>query len=226
MIRALLLFCLLPLGTLHAQDSVATKTHSIPLLTLKTNATTLLNTAKTSAMLTADLRLARRWSVDMGVGSFLFSSFFANDPGEHYYGLRARAGFKYFYSLRSGASWHVGVEGKYNDVNHAYWERVLRQGGQFEQIILIDRKVKSKGAALRTGVQFYFNSDRRLFLDVYTGIGFMANNVTESSRPPDAERSFREGLFVLFSRDDFRYPLGRQTKADLLLGLHIGYAFW
>jgi len=224
MIRALLLFCLLPLGALHAQDSLATQTHSIPLLTLKTNATTLLNMAKTSAMLTADLRLARRWSVDLGVGSFLFSSFFANDPGEHYYGLRARAGLKYFYLLRPGASWHVGIEGKYNDVDHAYWETVLRQGGQFEQILLIDRNVKSRGAALRTGVQFYFDPDRRLLLDVYTGVGFMSNNVTESSRPPDAERFFTGGF--LFSRDDFRYPIGRQTRADFLLGLHIGYAFW
>ncbi len=224
MIRALLLFCLLPLGALHAQDSLATQTNRIPRLTLKTNATTLLNTAKTSAMLSADLRLARRWSVDLGVGSFLFSSFFANNPGEHYSGLRGRAGMKYFFSLRPGASWHVGIEGKYNDVDHAYWESVLRQGGQFEQILLIDRKVKSTGAALRTGVQIYLGPDKRLLLDVYTGVGFLANNVTESNRPPDAERFFTGGF--LFSRDDFLYPIGRQTRADYLLGMHIGYSFW
>lgn len=224
MIRALLLFCLLPFGALHAQDSLLAQRNRIPRLTLKTNITTLLNTAKTSAMLTADLRLAPRWSVDLGAGSFLFSSFFANNPGEHYYGLRARAGLKYFYSLKPGASWHVGIEGKYNDVDHAYWESVLRQGGQFEQILLIDRQVKSTGAALRTGVQMYLGPDKRLLLDFYTGVGFMANDVTESNRPPDAERLFQGGF--LFSRDDFKYPIGRQTRADYLLGLHIGYSFW
>lgn len=151
MTRALFLLFLWPFCAISAQDSLSIRQPGIPRLTLKTNATTLLNAAKTSAMLTADLRLAPRWSVDIGAGSFLFSSFFAENPGEHYYGLRARAGMKYFFSLRPNASWHLGIEAKYNDVQHAYWERLLRQGGQFEQTMLIDRTVKSIGAALRTG---------------------------------------------------------------------------
>lgn len=223
MIRALILLAvLLPVGSLQAQDSLAPQASRIPRLTLKTNVTTLLNTAKTSAMLTADLRLAPRWSVDIGAGSFLFSSFFADDPGEHYYGLRARAGMKYFFSLRPEASWYAGFEAKYNDIQHAYWERLLRQGGQFEQVFLVDRSVKSTGAALRIGAQFYFNADRRLLLDVYTGIGFMANHVAESNHPPDAEPITRG----LFSADDFMYLNGRHTIADYLLGMHIGYSFW
>lgn len=225
MIRALILAVLLPFGSLQAQDSLtALSPPRLPRLTLKTNATTLLNTAKTSAMLTADIRLARRWSLDLGAGAFLFSSYFADNPGEHYHGLRARAGMKYFFSMWPNASWHMGMEAKYNDVQHAHWERFLRQGGQFEQILLIDRHVKSTGAALRTGVQMYLGPDKRLLLDFYTGVGFLANNVTEINRPPDAERiSQRE---FLFSRDNFKYSTGRQTIADYLLGMHIGYLFW
>lgn len=223
MIRALILAIFLPFCSLQAQDSLVPQAPRIPRLTLKTNVTTLLNTAKTSAMLTADLRLARRWSVDLGAGAFLFSSFFADDPGEYYYGLRARAGMKYFFSLRPDASWYVGMEAKYNDIQHAYWERLLRQGSQFEQIFLMDRNVKSTGAALRIGAQFYFNADRRLLLDVYTGVGFLDNHVTESNLPPDAERPFRGRLFT---RESLMYEPGRQTIADYLLGLHIGYSFW
>lgn len=224
MSRALILLFLWPLCTLYAQDSPVERPDGIPRLTLKTNATTLLNASKTSAMLTADLRLAPRWSADIGAGSFLFSSFFANNTGEHYYGLRARAGMKYFFSLRPNASWHIGWEAKYNDVQHAYWERLLRQGGQFEQTMLIHRNVKSAGAALRTGVQMYLGPDKRLLLDFYTGFGFQVNDVTESNRPPDAERLFPRGFLI--SREDFIYPAGRKTIADYLLGMHIGYSFW
>lgn len=225
MTRALLILLLLwPFCTLGAQDTLATGHSGIPRLTLKTNATTLLNIFKPSAMITADLRLAPRWSMDIGAGAFLVSSFFADKPGEHYYGLRARAGMKYFFSLQPDVSWHLGMEAKYNQVQHAYWGRVLRQGGQFEQILLIDRRVKSIGAALRIGVQLYLGRHKRMLVDFYTGFGFVTNNVIEKNLPPDAERLFDE-VFQTF-RDDYQYPTGRRTIPDFLLGIHMGYLFW
>lgn len=222
MFRTLLLLALLSAGALQAQDSTFT---GIPRLTLKTNVTTLLNPAKTSAMLTADLRLARRLSLDAGGGAFLFSSVFADDDGEYYRGLRARGGIKYFPVLKPDFSWHIGIEAKHNNVNHRYWERVLRQGGQFEQILLLQRRVQSTGAALRTGVQFYLGDDKRLLLDLYIGMGFLANHVTETNRPPDAEPLFFRD-FQFFSERSFRYLPGRSIIADYLMGMHIGYSFW
>lgn len=207
----------LGLSALYAQDNPG---QVIPAVVLKTNATTLLNPFKQSVMLTADIRLARQLSVDVGLGAFLSSSTFANQVGESYRGPRLRAGMKYYYEIRDQFMFYFGAEAKHNSVVNRQWSTVLRQGGQFQEIILIKREVNTWGGAGRFGGQFYMGAKKRVVVDLYVGAGWSAHHVA-FGLPPDAERRLRD--FQLFN---FEYPAGRSNNLDILFGWHLGYAFW
>ncbi len=206
---------------LPAQDNTGVSSERLlPMLVLKANASTLLNPFKPALAATVDVRLSRRFTLDAGVGRILGSSTFANHRGERYQGGRYRAGIKYYMDFGKVGGYYIGFEGKYNSVEHRYWRDVFRQGRQYEETLLVDRRVLTQGLALRIGGQFFFGARKRFVLEPYAGWGLVRHDVSVRT-PPDAELLFRG--FEWFSLE---LPEGRSGGLDMLLGIHIGYALW
>lgn len=211
---ALLLF---PSGLLAQKDAAA---GGLPLLTFKTNVTALLNPVKQAYAFGADIRLGSRMTADVGAGAFLGSPLqFASHKDESYKGLRLRAGLKYYLFQKGRSALHLGVEGKLHNIKHLrYWE-VLRQGQQYTQFLLVERKVETLGIASRAGLQIFLGQNRRFFIEPYAGLGFLFNTV-KRPLPPDAEIINDGGVFV------FEYEPGKTVSPDLIVGLHFGVALW
>jgi hypothetical protein len=192
----------------------------MPRFTLKTNTSTLLHPFKPAIALTSDIRLSQRFSLDVGAGWILDGWPFANQRGESYQGPRLRLGFKYIHSNpQSRSLGFLGVEAKYNDVIHQQWREVGRQGGQYREILMTRRLVKSTGLAYRMGRQFFLGASKRFIIEPYAGLGIALHTVT-MNLPEDAIPFPERGMFL------FEYPEGRTLLMDMLYGIHIGYAFW
>lgn len=213
-----LILFLLPV-CLSAQTGRDTAAPGIPLLAFKINAIPLLNPFKQAIAVSADLRLAPRFSVNAGAGSFLGSIAFANVEGESYTGLRLRAGVKYFPAVSKTSAFYVGIESKYHDINHLRFRRVFRQGQQYLELMKTKREVKTRGLAFCAGGQFYEGPKKRLLIEPFFGLGVAWHEVT-LPLPPDAELVEEEEFISL------EYDPGRSRILDVLLGIHVGVSMW
>ena len=198
----------------------AQKEPGIPLLTLKTNVSALINPIKQAYAFAADLRLSSKMSADAGAGAFLGSALqFAQREGESYTGLRLRAGLKYYMIQRERYAFHVGMQSKYHDIKHITFRQVLRQGQQYLEILPVERTLKTYGMAGRSGWQFYLGRNNRLLLEPYFGFG-IAWHDARRNLPPDAEL-IDEGGFL-----SFEYEQGKSVMPDILMGVYLGVALW
>ena len=128
-------------------------------------------------------------------------------------------GSKYFFYVSEHIAFHAGIEAKYNRIKHLSYRQVLRQGGQYVETMLADRKVKTAGLASRIGWYVYTGSQKQFLLEPYMGLGVMWHDVS-FDLPPDAEIFQENRLF------NFEYRTGKSRSLDVLLGLHFGYVFW
>lgn len=210
----LLLFLALGAVALRSQSPPA----EIPPYIIKTNATTLLNPFKQAVMLTADIRIAPRWSVDIGGGAFLYGVTFVTREGDSYRGGRWRAGFKYFTRRTDTRSFHLGLEFKYNDITHVQSRTALRQGGQYLEILPVERTVRTAGVAARIGSYRYLGKKRRLLIEPYWGLGYAVHRVARHL-PPDAELVDGAGRRAV----SIEYEPGQTVTPDILWGVHMGW---
>lgn len=213
----LLILFVFPYGLSAQKDAAA---GGLPLLTFKTNVTALLNPVKQAYAFGADIRLGSRMTADVGAGAFLGSPLqFASHKGETYKGLRLRAGLKYYLVQKGRSAFHLGMEGKVHNIKHfRFWE-VLRQGQQYTEFLLVERKIDTQGLASRAGLQIFLGEKRRFFIEPYAGLGLLFNTV-KLQLPPDAEIINDGGIFV------FEFEPGRRVSPDLIVGLHFGVAMW
>jgi hypothetical protein len=193
----------------------------LPGLVIRASLLPLGNQFKQSANLATDIRLNDQISVDLGAGWMLGSTAFVKYRGESYQGPRFRAGFKYFIQTEARQAAHIGVEAVYQEVLHRKYRNVLRQGGQYAQTLLDRRHVRTTGIYLRTGNYFYLSRNRRWMMEPQFGLGLRFHTVWRSN-PPDVE-ILPPGRGTFFT---FEYDEGRSNTLHLLLGLHLGYAFW
>jgi hypothetical protein len=192
----------------------------IPRFTIKTNTSTLLHPFKPAIAMSSDFRLGQRFSVDAGAGWMLDGWPFANQQGESYQGPRLRLGFKYIYSSPHRQSLgYLGLEAKYNHIVHQSWREVGRQGGQYREILLTRRVVKTTGLAYRMGRQYFVGSSKRFIIEPYVGLG-TALHAVSMTLPEDATPFPERGIFIL------EYPLGNTLLIDMLFGIHVGFALW
>lgn len=217
--RVLLFLFLLNTSALLAQSGPATGVVELPALTIKTNLTPLLNPFKQAFSLGADLRFARRFSADAGVGAFFNSIYFADQKGESYKGLRLRAGLKYHIPRPGRSTLYIGLEGKYNDIRHISLREVFRQGQQYIEILPVERTVKTRGMAFRMGRQYYSGAYQKILIEPYFGMGLAYTKVTRSL-PPDAEL-LSDNEFL-----NFEYSPGTTRILDLIFGVQIGLTLW
>lgn len=191
----------------------------LPRLTVKTNLSPLLNTGKQAYAFAVDLRLTPWMSVDVGAGAFFQSTLFADQAGESYRGPRLRAGVKFFTPRVRKSAFHLGLEGKYHDIRNVTFREVLRQGGQYTQLLRLTRTVESRGLAARVGWMYFLGRKKRFLIEPFMGAGFQTHRVAYSL-PPDAE--------LLDGREPVLFQLaeGFQSVPDFLFGVQVGLAWW
>lgn len=217
--RAIILLLLFTQIGLLAQPATTSDALQIPQLTFKVNIAPLLIPFKQAAAFATDIRLAPRWSIDLGAGAFFNSTVFASTEGESYTGLRTRAGVKRHFSSVEQTTFYAGLEGKYQDIRHRNIMEVFRQGRQYVEWYTVRRNVRTGGVAARVGWQHYMGKNKRLLLDQFVGLGIDFNRV-QFDLPPDAEIAETGGLITL------ELPEGNSRRASFLLGLHIGFVLW
>ena len=168
-------------STGNAQDSL-----SVPRWNIKVNGLGLLNISKVTAMAGVEFRMAPRYSVDLTVGRILDSPAHIYHEGETYQGWRLRAGGKRYIGTLSNYGLYWGLEAKYNHIDNRNWEQVLRQGGQYQETLLINRSIRTWGGAVRFGSLLFTGHKRRFFLEPAVGLGILHHKV-QFSLPPGGE---------------------------------------
>jgi hypothetical protein len=217
--RILVFLFLLAGFDLPAQTRTDSTGTFIPEITFKTNLTTLINVFKEAFELSSDMRLAPRISMDVGAGVYFNSIVFASNKGESYEGLRLRAGFKYYFLPSTDNAFYGGLMGSYNDIRQVRIRQVYRQGFQYIQYLQVDRRIVTRGVALRMGWPVYSGKHKRLMVDPYVGVGVLFNRVTRTM-PPDATPLSNREFF------SFEFPDGDSKFLDILIGVHLGIALW
>lgn len=212
-----LLAALLPLSLVAAVFPDSVPARRIPRLILKTNVGAPLFVAKQSWTVSADLRIAPRLSIQAGGGAFFYSGTFAAREGESYKGLRLRYGVKYFASLSANSAFYVGLEAKYHDIRHRKYRDVFRQGQQYIENLLTDRRVRTHAVGWCIGVQTWNGKRKRLLIEPYSGFGIGFHTVRHLL-PADAEPIGGEGVL--------EFATGKSRLPELFFGMHIGFAIW
>jgi hypothetical protein len=194
--------------------------YAIPKATIKINIPCLLDPLKSSLFVASDIRLARKWSADIGAGWFMGSWANPMFVGESMNGLRARLGFKYHYVVTKRIAPYVGVEGKMNLIYEKKYERVCRYGCQYIEDMKITSVTQTYGAALKAGIQLYLGKKENFLIDAYSGLGFKFIN-KEMRLPADSE------TLPTFDMDIFQFDRspGKYRSPDFLFGFYFGYCF-
>jgi hypothetical protein len=217
--RAFFLFLLVFPLFLRAQDSVPPREAFVPAITIKSNVLPFISPIKAAANISTDIRLARRFTVDLGAGWFIPNIYGSKFKGETFEGLRLRTGAKYIFTNFKDGSASLGLLGKYNDIRDTEYRNVVRQGGQYVEQLLVTRNLKTKGIGIHIGLQFYSGKRNRLVIESFGGFGMLHTQITDNM-PADAERTFSEWTFNL-DRDP-----GTYRSLDIFCGMHIGIALW
>lgn len=204
---------------LPAQSSTDSLSPGVPRLALKVNAGALINPAKQAYAFAANVRLAPRWSMQLGAGAIFASSSFAGLKGESYKGLRLRGGIQYYFYTPKNSAYYLALEGKHHDIRHISRRYVWRQGQQYVQFMPVERKVRTYAVDWCVGAQIFQGKHKRFLIEPYAGFGIAYHRV-RLLLPPDGELldEFGEGLF--------EYPEGKSRWLDLMLGVHVGVAVW
>lgn len=212
----ILVFSFLINFSLDAQDTLS---KDIPRFVFKTSPFGWANSVKSFWQIGADIRFAPKWAADFGVGRYFDSRYFAYYAGETYLGLRARLGLKWSFSIKKNHAFHLGLLTKHNNIQNKSYKNLLRQGGQYSEILLTERRIKSYGISARFGLQRFFLAKRQLVFDSFIGFGFLFHQV-DHTLPPDAEELPENRLF------NFELRPGKTSAPDLLFGITIGYVIW
>jgi hypothetical protein len=204
-------------SNLFGQDSTKA---TIPRFTIKTSPTTFFNPLRSSWQMATDVRIFPRISLDVGIGTFYYSQNLVRYKEETFTGLRTRFGGKYHFTSNPNWISYIGLEAKYHNINNKTFQNVSRQGDQYVQVMLLNRKIITKGIATRVGMQFYYGKNRRFLTDVFTGFGKAIENV-KLDVPADSNVPSRP-VFINFNNTQ---P-GIRDKIYLIFGVHLGYVIW
>ena len=168
----------------------------------------------------SDIPLARRWSVDAGVGAVLDSWEWAAYKNETYQGIRLRTGIKYYMYQTENMNISIGLALKYSQIENERYVTVSRQGGQYNEWLLGRRRVKTSGASIYFASQQFLGPRKRFFVEPFVGLGVRHHEVTREDLPPDAEIAFP--FFRIFNLE---LDQGTHNTPDMLLGCYLGWRF-
>src|SRR5690349_17259796 len=217
--RAVIIGCfLLVLTSATAQETeTAKKTGTFPPVVLKIAPVNLINSVQQSVDLLADIPFHKNWALEAGVGLMFSSTSFAETQGESYRGIKWKPAIKYYYDRSSWSDDYVALAFKYNDINNHLWQNLSRQGGQFFEERLMDKKIRVFGVALRWGSQLFIGKRKNWIVEPSVAIGMRRLTVRYTNFPADAENVDFQRFFTV-DRSPGVYYLG-----DFMLGLYVGY---
>jgi hypothetical protein len=192
--------------------------YRLPQFTFKVNPTCLINFFRPAIFVSSDFQLYKRLYGDVGAGWII--THVGLSKNESYNGLRARLGMRHLFGNHSFIVGFAGFEAKANYIVHQQYQTLCRAGCQYEQIMLINRKVQHYGLAARAGFWVPMGSNRKGLFELYGGVGYRLVYV-QSALPDDAEPSmiFRDIFPLFFSDGIYHLP-------DLILGVNLGINFY
>ena len=188
-----------------------------PRVLIRTDVLRWVSLLKPAANIGLDVAVAPHHRLDLSLGWYLGSGYFAEFNGESYRGPRLRMGWKWIGWIDRKTALFAGLEARYDRITHREWAYVSRQGQQYVEIYLRHRQVESLGGAFRAGMQFYMGPTGRWVLEPEVLLGVARHQV--SYRDPD-DVSFvsdNNGWF------DFRFPEGQSTWFYPVLSVNLGY---
>jgi hypothetical protein len=214
-----LLFCLLLPFMAFAQEKDSLRTRQRAPFTLKTSVMNLLNPIHQSVDLLADIPLAPRWGVEVGIGRLFASTAFANYVDETYLGFKLKSAIKYSVLQSAENDTYISLAFKYQDVNNDHYVNTLRQGAQYTEWLLERKRRITWGAAIRIGAQFYLGNRKRFLLETFGGVGLRQLRISNIGLPPDVDVLNVWRIFTLHR------PAGIYTLPDVMMGFNVGWAF-
>ncbi len=187
-----------------------------PPITLKTNPLEWINPFKQTFSLHTDLPFKDNFGLELGLGYVFDAPSFASDKGESYRGPRARASLKTYFNKTEASNSYVALTAKGSMVKHAFFDPVLRQGGQYEELLYRKRSVNMVALGIMVGSQEFIGAQKRVFIEPYVGLGVRWTEVNLSALTPDAE-----------SLDEREWGIGLTEPGthftpDIIFGIHVG----
>ncbi|HOY06179.1 MAG TPA: hypothetical protein PLO67_12300 [Saprospiraceae bacterium] len=207
---------LLPLH-MFAQD----KTSRRPLAehmpySLKISPFALINPVQSSVTLHADIPLWPRWGLDAGVSGVYYSSIFSRYQGERFAGYKLMPTLKYYFQPFLMDHRYIGLMLKFSDIYNSRYYNTIRQGGQYEEWLLLKRRQLSGGFMLQFGGIDYLGKQKRWFLEPFLAFGVRWIYSRQGSLPPDVVRVRARGLF------DFTLEEEVYSAPDGMMGIRVG----
>ena len=207
-------FLILPLAGMAQADTLGLPPFSIKIMPLN-----LINPVQQSLDVLADMPIAPRWAIELGLGAIVGSGFYANYIKESYLGLKIMPALKYYLSRSAGSDIYLSLDLKCNIIQNKRFGNVLRQGGQYSEWMLLRKDMRVLGIGLRFGTQEYFGRQKRWVIEPFCGLGLRQIQVDTYQLPPDGALLVEGGLFT-FDRQP-----GIFNTPDLRLGFHLGRRF-
>ncbi len=215
----LLFFILLQLPVVMWSQS-ATAIPERPPFTFKFVPWPLLNPVQTSFDVRMDIPVARRWALEAGGGLILNSEPFAQFKNEYYRGVKIRPAIKFFLQRGEKKDVYLSLVVKNHMIRHAEYRSVTRQGNQYSEWLLLERRLNLRSGLICVGFQNYLGSNRRFLLETFFGVGRRRLSVSEAELPADAT-SFVNRDFNWFWQQN---SPGVTFRPDLALSFCIGWA--
>jgi len=140
----------------------------------------------------------------------------ASHKGESYLGFELTTGPKLL--MTRGPS--IGFFYTYGSIKNVRFQEGIRQGGQYRQILKLDRNIQKHGIGFEMGKRFVLGADGKLFIESTIGLKNVFIKV---------EFEELEDFELLDTQDDLfglDYPEGRSRRPEPIFDLSIGYLFY
>jgi|GEM_PF-1754491 len=180
----------------------------------------LLNPVQTSLDVRMDIPVARRWALEAGGGLVLNSGPLAQFKNEYYRGVKIRPAIKFYLQRAEKKDVYLSLVVKNHIIRHAEYRTVTRQGNQYSEWLLLERRLNLWSGLICVGFQNYLGSNQRFLLETYFGVGRRRLSVSEAEIPADATIFDNRNFNWLWQQNN---P-GVSFRPDIALSFCIGWA--
>jgi hypothetical protein len=192
----------------------ATKSIAQPIFAIKTSPIYALNPFQQTAFFAVDLPIARRFGLEIGFGKVFNSTNLAQFKGESYEGFKFKPSLKYFFEKEKPRNGYVCLTAKYSQIQHEYYLNVARQGFQYTEKMLLNRRLEVRGLGIGFGENIYFGKKNQWLFEPFFAFGIRQKRIYFLDLPPDGELIIPRG--IVRTQGTFIGP-------DLMINFNFGY---